>query len=280
MRLSSQDKIIQPNKSQTQSINKRYLNPRTQCLTDQRPYRLQTDMFLEFREWLENFNLCKFFFNNLCLPKEEIFNWMCFQTSLLTSSKIHAIFFTLSIISNKRNGTFCFRIINKLPRHHIAILRPDRRMNGHWNNFLLFFLKSSARFLGSTPGVSQFALCICRVKMVVPALVYMFLLIFLFSVTSFPCVRKRDLKGRSSDSYIGKICRCFSLTLVCSKDEIQWLKFRVICALVADFCGHKGLLVNIAKLGPYTTPNRTYNRVSFLGTLLLIIKCGISQGNL
>jgi len=175
---------------------------------------------------------------------------MCFQLSLLTSSKIHAIFFTFSIISSKTNGTCCFRILNKLPRPHIEILRPVRGMKGHWNNFLLFLLKSSARFLGSTPGVSQFALCICRVKMVVPALVYMFLLIFLFSVTSFSCVRKRDLKGRGSDSYIGKICRCFSLMLVCSKDEIKWLKFCVICVLVADFCGHEGLLVNIAKLGP------------------------------
>jgi hypothetical protein len=137
-------------------------------------------MFLEFGDWLENFNLCKIFGNNLCLPREETYNWMCFQLSLLTSSKIHAIFFTFSIISSKRNGTCCFRILNKLPRHHIAILRPDRRMNGHCNNFLLFLLKSCARFLGSKPGVSQLPLCICRVKMVVPALVYMFLLIFLF----------------------------------------------------------------------------------------------------
>jgi len=70
--------------------------------------------------------------------------------------------------------------------------------------------------------------------MVVLALVYMFLLISLFSVTSFSCVRKRDLKGRGSDSYIGNNCRCFSLMLVCSKDKIEWLKFRVICVLVAD----------------------------------------------
>ena len=36
--------------------------------------------------------------------------------------------------------------------------------------------------------------------------------------------------------------------LVCSKEEIKWLKLCVICVLVADFCGHEGLLVNIAKL--------------------------------
>jgi len=160
---------------------------------------------------------------------------MCFQLSSLSSPKIHAIFFTFSIISSKRNGTCCFHVLNKLSIHHITILWPVRRMKGHWNNFLLFLLKSSARLLGSTPGVSQFALCICRVKMVVLALVYMFLDIFLFSVTSFSCVRKRDLKGRGSDSFIGNICRCFSLMLVCSKDEIEWLKFRVICVLVADF---------------------------------------------
>jgi hypothetical protein len=29
---------------------KRNLKPRTQCLTDQNPYRFQTEMFLEFRE--------------------------------------------------------------------------------------------------------------------------------------------------------------------------------------------------------------------------------------
>jgi hypothetical protein len=70
--------------------------------------------------------------------------------------------------------------------------------------------------------------------MVVPALVNMFLLIFLFSVTSFSCVRKRDLKGRGSDSYVGNICMCLSLMLVCSKDEIDWFMFCVICVLVAD----------------------------------------------
>lgn len=158
---------------------------------------------------------------------------MCFQLSLLSSSKIHAIFFTFSFLSSKRNETCCFHILNKLPRQHIKILWPVGWMNGHWNNFLSFLLKSSPRLLGSTPCVSQFSLCICRVKMVVRALVYMFLLIFLFSVTSFSSVRKRDLKGRGSLPYIGNICMCFFLMLVCSKEEIEWLTFRVICVLVA-----------------------------------------------
>jgi hypothetical protein len=157
-----------------------------------------------------------------------------FPTGIIIFGEVSCNFLPIFHYFKPKERNLLSDILTKLSRHHIAILRPVRRMNGHWNNFLLFLLKSSARLLGSTPGVSQFVLCICRVKMVVPALVYMFLLIFLFSVTSFSCVRKRDLKGLVSDSYFGNICRCFSLMLVCSKNEIGWLKFCVICVLVAN----------------------------------------------
>jgi hypothetical protein len=83
--------------------------------------------------------------------------------------------------------------------------------------------------------------------MVVPALVYMLLLIFLFSVTSFSCVRKRNLKGEIQTRILATSVGAFLLCLFVPKMRQNGSSFASSVCWTQTFCVHEGLFVNIVK---------------------------------